>query len=811
LFLTRSTESVKSRSERSFAYVVTPDAKSTSAEIGVKAKNLYSLSHFVSVPPFLVVTTQAFNAYERMQRMDPEMERQMSDALELLLGSGSVAIRSSATCEDLPHLSFAGLYSTTLDVENVEDGIVGIVTTWQSIDSQRAGSYRTQMGISRGSMAVIIQHQLRPEVSGVMVTCAPHAPEEMLIECCSGLGDRLVSGMITPTRYSIKQGKVISQTGEELLSRRELKMLRQTGEKIEKVLQGPQDIEWAIENSTLYILQSRPAQVADLKPRKQGTVWCNANVRETIPDPISPMGYSFFEHTIFPGIIINGFGFPLTADQYHKFKPVERVHGRLYWNVNNTAAFGKTIEPFLKLIEGDKSIDPQFAEAMRSVDLSKLPELIPPVKMVRFSIVAMVRLTYYVLLSFLRYRWLERKVRRFFEETDLYTQGLKVSHDLSQGIDNLDKWVRTVGEKPCRRYFGGIFISGFYLVLLGKLLTRRIGKRGDSYARMTTTGIRDKTGEMVLALRDLAAYVQKKGTNVSARSVKRIYLHDRHFRLLFDEFINEYGHRGPAEFDIASINWREDIDMVFDLIRRQQRAAALPSRSKVLRTLQAMAKPTERFLIDLFLPRIEAFTPLREDGKHHIFKVMSKIKDQLCALEKILIKRVYCKKERDIFFLTFDNLKSIQDNTIGPAEARRLVAMRKKEWHTYRDTKAPDIIYEYGEYAPAAHETTDTLRGTSVSFGKVRGKVRIIKDFRESPRLKPGEILVTHHTDPGWTPLFTIASGAIIETGGVICHAAMVAREFGLPVVVVREAMSLLNDGMTVVLDADEGVVKRVS
>jgi pyruvate,water dikinase len=104
-------------------------------------------------------------------------------------------------------------------------------------------------------------------------------------------------------------------------------------------------------------------------------------------------------------------------------------------------------------------------------------------------------------------------------------------------------------------------------------------------------------------------------------------------------------------------------------------------------------------------------------------------------------------------------------------------------------------------------KASNFLSGEPLSAGKIRARARIIRDFSEVHKLRQGEILVTHHADPGWTPLFTIASGLIIEVGGVICHAAMVARELGMPALSVTGATSLIKNGSDVELDADEGRV----
>jgi pyruvate,water dikinase len=124
--------------------------------------------------------------------------------------------------------------------------------------------------------------------------------------------------------------------------------------------------------------------------------------------------------------------------------------------------------------------------------------------------------------------------------------------------------------------------------------------------------------------------------------------------------------------------------------------------------------------------------------------------------------------------------------------------------------EAPDIVFEDGRKMCFSSESGSRLTGEPLSFGRIKGRARIVKDFRSSSALKPGDILVTHHTDPGWTPLFSVCGGVIVEAGGLICHAAMVARELGVPAVVLRNATSIIPDGARIELDADSGTIKIV-
>ncbi|MBA7643729.1 Prodigiosin synthesizing transferase PigC [subsurface metagenome] len=793
-------------------YIINTKNNARSEIVGKKARNLFLLNKYFPIPEFAVITTKGFKDYRKYKKITPALEHELKETLRRFFKKGFVAIRSSGTAEDLPGISFAGMYETTLNIKNIDDGIRAVIRTWNSVDSDRVNKYCESMNVSLGDMAVIIQHQLEPEKSGVMVTQSPFRINEVLIECCQGLGEKLVSGKIIPTRYRIRRNEIAEHRGGDLLVKEQVLKLVNIGKKIENIFKSPQDIEWAIEHGKIYILQSRPVLLHASIPRRRCTVWCNANVRETIPDPMSPMGWSIFDSVFFPSIFIDVFRIPITPEQYWRFRPVELISGRLYWNMNNTIAFMKSIGPIIDFIEGDKAIDPQMTTAFNAVDINNLPRPIPCLTMFRFSIVSLVRFVYYLVLGFFRYGWMSMKITKSHNAFGAIYKQLKPATELATGINNVKEWMRYVLKKFARRYFGGLFLSGFYLVLLGKLLSIRMGKNGGAIARKTIIGIVDKTGEMAIALNKLASLAKKKVNTITPESLKKLYDKDKEFHDLFDKFLCDFGHRGPAEFDIASPNWREEHDLVFNLITTAKDCEEYHiDRKTVINHMLRASKPYERFILKKLLPRIEVFSPLRENGKHVYLKAMAKIKDQLMIMENILMDQGYVNKPRDIFFLTLRDLENILARRCARADILTLITKRKNEWEMYRRAKPPDIIYESGERISASITESAILSGEPLSYGKIKARARIIKDFNDSSRLKKGEILVTHHTDPGWTPLFIVASGVIIEVGGVICHAAMVARELGIPAVVIRGATALIPEGKVVELDADEGTVKIMS
>ncbi|UCG30322.1 MAG: hypothetical protein JSV53_00155 [candidate division WOR-3 bacterium] len=776
--------------------------------IGVKAYNLLRLARVFRVPELAVVSTRGYREYKDNGTMSPALRSEIEITLADFLSKGKIAVRSSCTAEDLAGVSFAGMYETVLDVRDTVDGVQAVRHVWDSADSSRVREYSRQMNVAPGDMAVIIQHQLDPQTSGVMVTQSPFSINEVLIECCEGLGDKLVSGKVMPTRYRIRNNRMVEQKGKDILSQKQLSELVKAGKKIERIFKSPQDVEWAFQKGKLFILQSRPIFVQIPVPGKKGTVWCNANVRETIPDPVSPMTWSIFDTSFFPAIMIDVFGFPVSEEEYRRFRPVEMLSGRLYWNMNNTLGYGKAISPILDFVSGDNAIDPQMAAAFRSVDIDNLPEILPKPRMIAFSIIAIIRLLYYLGLGFFRYGWMRNKIAQANEEIDDYYRNFTLSDEIKVMTQKTSEWEKLILNRFARKYFGGIFLGAFYLALLGGLLSIRLGKKGETLARRSIIGIIDKTGEMAISINRLAAIARRELTAVNVHRLKRLYRENQEFRKSVENFMADFGHRGPAEFDIASVNWREDYSMLFRVIAAAKDSAEYSvRRDGIIKNILDTARPYERFVLKMIVPRLEAFVPLRENGKHYYLRTTAKTKDQLLLIGKQLAEKGYIKKVRDIFFLTLPDLERIADSRLTKKGVAAIVEERKRQWREYAHAEVPDIIYENGARVITRVRRSDVLTGEPLSSGLIRGRARIIGDFSKIGRLKQGEILVTHHADPGWTPLFTIASGLIIEVGGVICHAAMVARELGIPALSITGATSLINDGSIIELDADEGRV----
>jgi len=788
------------------------DKKVSPDRVGTKAHNLQILSVHFNVPEFFVIPVDYYTEFSKTGKIPEPLTIELRSATASWLASGRIAVRSSATAEDLPDLSFAGMYDTVLNIADDASLRNAIIRVWDSNRNARVEAYRKQHGIATGLMAVIIQRQLVPDVSGVMVTQSPFSTREILIECCPGLGEPLVSGKITPSRYCITGKTIRKPDGPALLDDKKIRELVAAGRKIEVIFKSAQDVEWAYEKGRLYILQSRPLTVQAAQPRRLCAVWSNVNLRETIPDPITPMGWSLFNDFIFYTIVRDVFAIPVTKAQYDKYPMVERLLGRIYWNLNNCIAYGKSVGRIISLFKLS-SLDPQLGDAAKAVDIKNLPQPIPAAKLIFWGPLALFRLTRYMLRGFISHRSINRRVRSHYDESARWLSRLEIARDPEKGLANIHDWLRVWFSRYGQEYFGSIFIGLFQMIILMKLMKWRMGNKGEVLSRNAIVGILDSTGEMAMVIQGLGAYAHSRirCSTVRREDLRSLLKSDPGFQKAYRTFLDEFGHRGPGEFDFGKPNWRDDEGMTLDVIRTatQARPYTVDRPAEMLKIERGL-KPLARFFFRLFLPRLESLTPLREDGKQNFFKFGGRVKDQFFALTETLREKGYLLKKFDIFNLTLSDLQRIIDRRLSPTDCRQIVEQRKKECQENAAVQPPDIIYESGERIITPLKPADFHTGEPLTFGRIRAHARIIADFSQAPALQKGEILVTHHSDPGWTPLFMVAGGVIVEVGGLICHAAMVARELGIPAVVLKNATRLIPDGAVVELDADLGSVKII-
>jgi pyruvate,water dikinase len=295
-------------------------------------------------------------------------------------------------------------------------------------------------------------------------------------------------------------------------------------------------------------------------------------------------------------------------------------------------------------------------------------------------------------------------------------------------------------------------------------------------------------------------------------------------------FLQQYGHRTSDEYELSTPRWHDEPAKVFEMIQHYLKAKKtnpVDRFEKHKRTrIELEQKLIEEYSIGIYkllsverklfsfaLKYSQLYSALRETTKFYHLMEYSQLRRFLVELGMRLSRRENSgvEKKDDIFYLLPKELRLIVQNELSDVRIRRLIAQRKSEHKTNLSIQLPPVIFydsldRLGE--PADIIALDVLKGTPVSGGRVKGKVRIILNPSEFGKFQEGEILVASRTDVGWTPLFFIAKAFVMDTGNVLSHGAIVAREYGLPTVVnVKDASKILKDGQEIVIDGEEGKV----
>jgi pyruvate,water dikinase len=814
--------------------------------VGGKAAQLgVMLRGGLPVPDGFCVTTEAFR-----RGMDATLSQEIVAAYNAL-GGGPVAVRSSATAEDLPEASFAGQQDTFLNVSGPEAVVEAVRACWQSLRTPRAVAYRRDRGIPEETvaMAVLVQRMVQAEAAGVLFTLNPvtGATNELVIEAARGLGDQVVSARVTPDRYRLRRRAphdVIEAEAPEtatLLRPERLAELARLGLAAERLLGRAADIEWALAGGRLHLLQARAVTAAGpvLPEIRFGSrwnaehcrgrliIWANHNLRENMPYPHTPFSWSFWNYLVFPCMTpILGLTDPgENPDEAPSI--VDLVDGRVYWNQNVLSALFP-VPPAL-LVRAGRVWDAEVVDVV--AELFRSGELKPLRRSGRLRAVA--RFLWRMPGQMLRktkpaYAW--KQLRDCQEEVASFS---KIDlHILSEEqILALARYFATENIPRSMDVLAAGLLATPVLVLLPQLLPR--WGLADAVPPLMS-GIRgNPTMETALALWDLAEMagpeVRAVFANEPIARVPQVLAESdagREFLTRMGEFLKAHGHRAVREFDFSCPRWRDDPTFLYETVRnylshppdqptprehyeRQVREHE-EARARVDRALAR--RPLRRRLFRWLIRVLEERLPLREAPKFYTLMGMAHIRDLYLEVGRRMVARGILEKQEDFFFLSIPEIERISVGQLDVPWVREQIPIRRLEFARHMRANPPLVVRSDGKpvMKPTAHG--EILRGTPVSWGTARGPARILMDPGDGALLHKGEILVAPFTDPGWTPLFLTAGALVMEVGGIMSHGAVVAREYGIPAVVcVKDATRLLRDGEMIEVDGATGEVRRLA
>ena len=788
----------------------------------------------------------------------------VGEAYRALGNSPPVAVRSSATAEDLPTASFAGQQDTYLNVVGAEALMDSVRRCWASLWTDRAVSYRASNGIDpRGlRLAVAVQRMVESEIAGVLFTANPLTGRrrQAVIDASPGLGEAVVSGAVNPDHFVVNTttGEIVerrlgdkrvairaaagggtrriemAEDGEKAsLNDGQVRALARLGAQVEAHYGEPQDTEWTIDaGGKLWLLQARPITTlfplpADAPANDDDLrVYFSFSVAQGVYRPLTPMGFQAFRLTFSAMAALAGHP---PSDRYAGPAFLTEAAGRLFADITPAlrSTFGRRV---LDLVT--RNMEARTAPILRH--LAADPRLAPvatprwPVVRSVLSVLIRGRIPLRVVQALVRPEAARARVARAVAE---FRAADEVARDAGERLATAERLLRT-GPPRILPSLPATFATGLIAyALAGKLLGNLAT---DDERRVVLRGLpHNPTTEMDLKLWALARQVRADPAAAKAvRETPPERLADEYRSGALpqelwsglENFLRLYGHRGVAEIDLGLPRWSEDPTYILGVLANylrledpelapdvQFRRAAREAEKMVAElTGRAARKGSLRgALVGFLLRRARALAGLREMPKFCIILLFARVRALLWLVGEELAEAGRLRKADDIFFASLPEARAAlagEDLRSVVRERRAVYAQEVKRRHV------PRVLLSDGT-EPAA-ETPDApgaapgaLRGTPASGGVVAGRARVILE-PSGASLEPGEILVAPSTDPGWTPLFLTAGGLVMEMGGAMSHGAVVAREYGIPAVVgVPDATERIRTGQRISVDGSSGTV----
>jgi pyruvate,water dikinase len=780
-----------------------------------------------------------------------------------------VAVRSSATAEDLPDLSFAGQQDTYLNVVGDDEIVKAVIDCWSSLWTARAIGYRLRNHISQEdvALAVIVQEMVPSDVSGVMFTANPLTGmrSETVIDATFGLGEALVSGQVEPDHYVVdiyrntitarslgtkeistrsKAGGGVEMiredsSGQQALTDARILKLARLGRSIQQEYGFPQDIEWAFAQDTCYILQARA--ITSLFPVPEESydpllVWFSFGAVQGLVGPITPIGQDAIRHVFTGGARL--FDVELRPDQVRIFSPAGE---RIWINITDVIR-----HPLGRRIVGGLLgfVEPSTAQIIQP--LMQDPRLGAGHGKLKFSTIRRLANFFLPILGRgIRNARHPEKARAAFDRAiDEYLLAAQIApaEDKFERLANLLVFLRT-RLSTVFQFLLPRFISVFGPGMASLALLNRMAKnkdQGDHGISMevleVTRGLpQNVTTEMDLALWEAARTLKSDPesldlfTGSGAPVLARRYL-DGSLPVVAQNavalFLDRYGMRGTGEIDFGQPRWREDPTPVMqtllsylqideasgpDVLFKRGQEAAQAAIEKLAR--EARRRPLgglREWIVRGAAGRIRILMGARESPKFFAIRVMGIARKELLDVGQQFAEAGILDHAADLAFLNFSDLDALSRNEAQDwkalATSRRAIYEREM-----RRGQVPRVLASDGrafyEGVGAGTDTGEIITGSPVSPGVVEGIVRVVFNPHEA-RLAPGEILVCPGTDPAWTPLFLAAGGLVTEVGGMMTHGSVVAREYGIPAVVgVHQATMRLKDGQKIRVDGTTGKI----
>lgn len=884
--------------------IIFPGEAASGYELGGKAGALAALYEAnMPIPPWFVVSPAAFRASlaDAQQadftaacstadlpaiatilaavQLNASIREEIERAVSTLCPAGEyVAVRSSALDEDGARRSFAGQLESFLFV-SPEQAAEKIVEVWRSGFSERVLAYRREHGLTivAEPPAVLVQRMVDAEVAGVAFSADPVSGRRgnAVVSALYGLGTALVSGECDADSYTVARdgaifaraiaekqnaprhicGNIVecvpvpaSLIAQPALNDEQARTVAELARRCERHFSCPQDIEWALADGELFLLQARPitalASMAD--PDGQQALWDNSNIAESYNGVTTPLTFSFARYAYEQVYrqMLRVLGVHETVIQRYDDTlrhMIGLIQGRVYYNLLNWYRL-------LALMPGFTA-NRKFMEQMMGVK-EGLPESIVA-ELDRSTWSERAKDRWRLLKAFgallLSYRRLPRDIQRFFQRIDyaLAPDAVELEQmrpdELVAAYRSLERQLITHWDAPL---INDLFAMLFY-GLLRSLAVRWCDDENGTLQNDLLSGeggmISAEPATRARSMAVLAAshpQLIEKLCHASQHEIQQAMGEIPDFVNAYHAYLEKFADRCLEELKLESATLRDDplplLRSIGHLAKRLQAgnddmdgresggdAQALRSRAEQRVSALLRAHPVRRLLFGWVLKQARMRVRDRENLRFERTRVFGRVRRIFSELGCRFYALDLLEEPRDIFYLEIEEALGFVSGAATTTDLKGLVSVRKAEYARFKTLAAPadrlttsGIVNQGNSFAGETRQEPgdgEARQGTGCCPGIVRGPARIIAN-PQNAEIHPGEILVARRTDPGWIMLFPAAAGVLVERGSLLSHSAIVAREMGIPTIVALSGVTgWLRDGDWIEMDGSSGQVRKLT